>query len=180
MLPVYLRIACALNVTLADLLTGKAKPSSIQSLDVLRIPYWRAIRVRKGPTFDVRNARQKLDEALQESLPPSLTTFRKRTGYHYETLQSHFPDLCAILCERFQRHQAATIEDRLQRKIHEFRNIAYQLHKEGIDLLVNPFLKRMSNPRSLKYHLACELLLDIKREILSRKNSPPDPIHVGA
>jgi hypothetical protein len=99
-----------------------------------------------------------------------LTTFRKRTGYHYGTLQGHFPDLCAKLCERFQRHQAATIRDRLQRKIREFRNIAYQLHKEGIELLVNRVLKRMSSPKSLEYRLACKLLLDIKRKILGQKN----------
>ena len=179
-LPFYLRIACTLNVTLPDLLTGKAKPSSIQSLDVFRIPYWRAIRVRKRPTFDVRKARQQLHEALRESSPPSLTTFQKRSGYHYGTLQGHFPDLCSKLCERFQRHQTATIEDRLQRKIREFRNIAYQLHKEGIDLLVNRVLKRMSSPRSLEYGIACKLLLDIKCEILSRTNELRDPLHVGA
>ena len=179
-LPFYLRIACTLNVTLPDLLTGKAKPSSIQSLDVVRIPYWRAIRVQKRPTFDVRKARQQLHEALRESPPPSLTSFQKRSGYHYRTLRGHFPDLCTKLCERFQRHQTATIEDRLQRKIREFRNIAYQLHKEGIDLLVNRVLKRMSSPRSLEYGIACKLLLDIKCEILSRKNELPDPLHVGA
>jgi hypothetical protein len=175
-LPFYLRIACTLNVTLPDLLTGKAKPSSIQSLDVLRIPYWRAIRVRKRATFDVHTARRLLNEALRESPPPSLTSFQKRTGYHYATLQGHFPDLCAKLCERFQRHQAATIENRLQSKIREFRNIAYQLHAQGIELLVNRVLKRMSCPRSLVYRLACELLADIKREILNRKNVPCNPV----
>jgi transcriptional regulator with XRE-family HTH domain len=179
MFPVYLRIACTLNVTLADLLTGKANPSSVRSLDILRIPYWRAIRVRKRSTFDVRKAQQELNVALRESPPPSLTTFQKRTRYHYGTLRGHFPDLCAKLCERFQQHQAAMIENRLQRRIHEFRNIAYQLHKEGIELLVNRVFKRLSPPKSLPYRLACELLLDIKREISSRNSEPRSPFHVG-
>jgi hypothetical protein len=180
LLPAYLRIACALNVTLADLLTGKVEPSSIQSIDVLRVPYWRAIRVRKRASFDVHKARQRLNEALRESPPPSLTSFQKRTRYHYGTLRGHFPDLCAQLCERFQRHQAATIENRLQGKICEFRNIAYQLHAQGVELLVNRVLKRMSCPRSLVYRVACELLADIKREILSRNNHPGDPLQAGA
>jgi hypothetical protein len=169
-----------LNVTLADLLTGKVEPSSVQSIDVFRVPYWRAIRVRKRANFDVHKARQLLNEALQESPPPSLTSFQKRTRYHYGTLRGHFPDLCAELCQRFQRHQAATFEYRLQTKICEFRNIAYQLHAQGVELLVNRVLKRMSCPLSLVYHLACELLADIKREILSHKNEPLQPVQVGA
>jgi TniQ len=180
LLPAYLRIACVLNVTLADLLTGKVEPSSIQSIDVFRVPYWRAIRIRKRASFDLHKARQRLNEALQESPPPSLTSFQKRTRYHYGTLRGHFPDLCAKLCERFRQHQTATIEDRLQGKICEFRKIAYQLHAQGIELLVNRVLKRMSCPRSLVYHVACKLLADIKREILSRNNEPHNPIQAGA
>jgi hypothetical protein len=164
-LPAYLRIACTLNVSLPGLLTGKVKPSTIQSLDILRVPYWRSIRIRKRPTFDVRTARQQLNEALLESPPPSLTTFRKRTGYHDKTLRDHFPTLLARLCKRFQKHNAGAIESRLQRRIEEFRQTAYQLHKEGIDLLVNRVLKRTSNPKSLNYRLACELLSQIKVEM---------------
>jgi transcriptional regulator with XRE-family HTH domain len=169
MLPTYLRIACTLNATLADLLTGKVEPSSVQSIDVFRVPYWRAIRVGKRSNFDEYKTQQQLHEALQETPPPSLTSFQKRTRYHYGTLRSHFPDLCAKLCERFRQHQTATIEDRLRRRLQEFRNIAYQLHNEGVDLLVNRVLKRMSIPKSLPYRLACELLLDIKSEILAQK-----------
>lgn len=167
LLPVYLRIACVLNVTLADLLTGRVEPISIQSIDVVRVPYWRAIRVRKRANFDVHKARQQLIEALRESPPPSLTSFQKRTRYHYGTLRGHFPDLCAKLCERFRQHQTATIEDRLQRRLQQFRNIAHQLNDDGIELLVNRVLKRLSPPKSIPYSLACELLLDIKREIAS-------------
>lgn len=180
LLPAYLRIACALNVTLADLLTGKVKPSSVRSIDVLHIPYWRAIHLRKRANFDVHEARQRLNEALQESPPPSLTSFQKRTRYHYGTLRGHFPDLCAKLCERFRQHRTATIENRLQRRIQEFRNVAYQLHSEGIELLVNRALKRMSPPKSLPYGLACELLDDIKREILRHKNEPIDHVQADA
>jgi hypothetical protein len=158
---------------LADLLTGKVELSSIQSIDVFRVPYWRAIRVRKRANFDVHKARRLLNEALQESPPPSLTAFQKRTSYHYGTLRGHFPDLCVELYERFQRHEAATIENRLQRKICEFRKIAYQLHAQGVELLVNRVLKRMSCPRSLLYRLACELLADIKNQL---SNS----VHAGA
>jgi hypothetical protein len=169
MLPIYLRIARTLNTTLTELLTGRVKPDSIQSIDVFRVPYWRGIRVRQKSTFDRHKARRQLDEALQESPPPSLTAFRKRTGYHYGTLQNHFPDLCNALCDRFQQHRTATSVKRQQDKIAEFRRLAYRLHEQGIDLLVNRVLKRLSVPGSLKYHLACDLLLDIKREILARE-----------
>ena len=134
----------------------------------------------REPTFDVHEARQQLIEALGESPPPSLTSFQKRTGYHYGTLRGHFPDLCTTLCERFRHHRTAAIEIRLQRRIQEFRNIAHQLHSEGIELLVNRVLKRMSPPKSLPYGLACELLDDIKREILSRKNEPGDHVQADA
>src|SRR5208337_1772835 len=99
MLPVYLRIARTLNVTLTELLTGKVKPDSIQALDVLRVPYWRGIRLRRKSAFDSRKAPQQLRAALQESPPPSFLAFQRRTRYHYGTLHKHFPELCNLLCE---------------------------------------------------------------------------------
>src|SRR6266702_309396 len=136
MLPVYLRIARALNVTLTQLMTGKVTPDSIHSLDALGIPYWRNIRIRNRPTFDLMKAKRQLCEALQQAPPLSLTAFRKRTGYHYDTLQKHFPDLCTALCERFRQHQIAIVQERHEDKIAEFRAIAHRLHQEGIDLFV--------------------------------------------
>jgi len=169
MLPVYLRIARTLNVTLTELLTGTVKPDSIQALDVLRVPYWRGIRLRRKSAFDARKAQQQLREALQESPPPSFLAFQRRTRYHYGTLHKHFPELCNLLCERFRQHRIAAVEKRQQDRIAEFRKIAHRLHQEGIDLFVNRVLKRMSVPKSLNYRLACELLLDVKREILARE-----------
>lgn len=169
MLPVYLRIARTLNVTLADLLTGKVEPNSIQSFDAFHVPYWRSIRLHQKPNFDADKAEQQLREALQESPPPSLLAFRKRTGYHYWTLHKHFPDLCKLLRNRFQQHRAAVIAKRQQDKIAEFKKIAHQLHDQGIDLFVHRVMKGMSAPKSLNYRLACDLLLEVKREILVRE-----------
>src|SRR5271157_1966038 len=89
--------------------------------------------------------------------------------YHYGTLHKHFPELCNLLCERFRQDRIAAVEKRQQDRIAEFRKIAHRLHQEGIDLFVNRVLKRMSVPKSLNYRLACELLLDVKREILARE-----------
>jgi len=167
MLPVYLRIARTLNVTLTELLTGKVAPDSIQSLEVLRIPYWRSIHIRRKPTFDAHKAQRLLNEALQESPPPSMLAFQKRTGYHHWTINKHFPDLCKLLCKRSRQHRAAAVKKRLEDRIAEFRSIAHQLHDEGIDLFVFRVLKRMSAPMR-DYGSARELLLDVKREIFAQ------------
>lgn len=177
MLPVYLRIARTLNVTLTELLTGKVTPDSIQSLDVFRVPYWRSLRLHQKPSFDVVEAEQHLRKALQESPPPSFLTFQRRTGYHHWTLHKHFPDLCKLLCDRFQQHHAAVIEKRQQDKIAEFKEIAHRLHDQGVDLFVNRVLTRMAVPKALNYRLACELLLEVKREILAREQETVQRLH---
>jgi hypothetical protein len=176
MLPVYLRIARVLNATLTEILTGKVTPASIQSLDALGVPCWRNIRIRSRPSFDVLNAKRQLGEALQKVPPPSLTTFRKRTGYHYATLRKHFPDLCSALCERFRQHQTAAFQKRQEGKIAEFRAIAHRLHDEGIELFVHRVLKRMSVPLSLDYRLACKLLADVKAEILAENGTTHESV----
>jgi len=168
MFPAYLRIARTLNVTLTALLTGNVPPDSIEPPDVFRIPYWRSIRLRKKPPFDPHKAQRLLKEALQESPPPSMAAFRKRTGYHAWTINKHFPELCKTLCERSGQHRTLAVRKRLDDKIAEFRKIAYQLHSEGIDLFVFRVLKRMSKPRSMDYRLARDLLLDIKQEIFAQ------------
>jgi transcriptional regulator with XRE-family HTH domain len=166
MLPVYLRIARALNITLNSLLTGKFAADDVHSLGELGVPYWRSIRVGPKRSFDRLKAEQQLVEALNESPPQSLTTFQKRTGYHYDTLQKYFPDLCNAICERFQQYQVELIKKRREEKVTEFRRIAHQLHQQGIELFVHRVLKRMSVPLSLDYRLACSLLIDVKQELL--------------
>ena len=180
MLPVYLRIARTLNVPLTDLLTGKVEPDSIPSLDVRQVPYWRSIRLHQKPNFDAGKAEQLLREALQESPPPSFLAFQRRTGYHYWTLHKYFPELCRLLRDRFQQHQAAVIAKRQQDKIAEFKKIAHQLHAQGIDLFVHRVLKRMSVPKSLNYRLSCELLLEVKREILVREQEAVQCFHASS
>lgn len=170
MFPAYLRVARTLNVPLTALLTGNVAPEAIQLPDISRIPYWRSIRLRKKPTFDPQRAHRLLKEALQESPPPSMTAFRKRTGYHAWTINKHFPELCRTLCERSRQHRALAVRKRLEDKIAEFRKIAYQLHSEGIDLFVFRVLKSMSKPRSMNYRLARDLLLDVKREIFAQNH----------
>ena len=171
MLPVYLRIACTLNVTLGQLLTGRVAADSIQPLDFSRIPYWRSIRLRKRTDFDAHKAQRLLTEALQESPPPSMTKFRKRTGFHYATLQKHFPELCKQLVLRNQKHQTALFRRRQHDRISEFRTIAHQLHAQGSELVVFRVLKRMSSPRNFDWGQARQLLLEVKREIAAREQA---------
>ena len=64
------------------------------------------------------------------------------------------------------------VRERHAQKIAEFRKIAYQLHEQGIELFVNRMLTRMSVPKSLDYRTACELLAEIKREILANQKPP--------
>lgn len=91
MFPVYLRLARTLNVSLPELITAKGPP--------------RSIRLSQTPDFDAQKAQRLLTGALHASPPPSLNTFRKRTGYHYSTLRKHFLDLCKQLALRFEEHQ---------------------------------------------------------------------------
>ena len=46
------------------------------------------------------------------------------------------------------------------------------MHEQGIALLLNRVLTRMSVPKSLDYRIAFELLAEIKREILANQKPP--------
>ena len=88
------------------------------------------------------------------------------------TLRNYFPEQCKAIQERFREYSAAMVGQRHSDKIAEFRKIAYQLQEQGIELFVNPMLKRMSVPRSLDRRIACELLTEIEREILAHQKPP--------
>lgn len=106
-----------LEVTLTALLTGNFAPEAIEPPDIFRIPYWRSIRLRQEANFDPQRAQRVLKEALQESPPPSMTAFRKRTGYRDWTINKHSPELCKNLCERSRQHRALAVKKRLDDKI---------------------------------------------------------------
>jgi len=165
LLPAYLRLARVLNVTLTALLTGSVSPDQIHSLDLVAVPFWRNLCVRRKSSFDRRRAALQMEQALQESPPPSLRTFRIRNGYHDATLQKHFPDLYKAIEVRFREHRAASFEKRRADKITEFRRIACQLHDQGIALVLNRILKQMPQPTGLDYRIARELLVQIKGEV---------------
>ena len=175
MLPVYLRLARAFNVTLADLLTGRVSPDQIHSPDLAGVPRWRSLWARRRWPFDKLKIASQMEQALKESPPPSITTFQNRNGYHYATLRKHFPDQCRAIQERFGEYRAASIQQGLANKIAEFRQIAYKLHEQGTELFVNRVLTRMSVPKSLNHRIACELLAEIKREILAKERPPAKP-----
>jgi transcriptional regulator with XRE-family HTH domain len=166
-LPIYLRLARVLNVTLAHFLTGRVSPDPIHSLDLAGVPHWRNLWVRRRLPFDKLKTARQLEQALREVPPPSLTTLENQNGYHYATIHKHFPDQCRAIQERFQEYRAASIQKAHAAKIAEFRQIAYQLHEQGTDLFVNRVLTRMSVPKSLEHRIARGLLAEIKREILA-------------
>jgi hypothetical protein len=169
MLPVYLRLARVFDVTLVSLLTGKVSPAQIDSLNLAGVPHWRNLWARQRSGFDRLKTAHEMDLALKESPPRSLKAFQNGHGYHYATLHKHFPERCRAIQEQFQEYTAAVIRERHANKIAEFRQIAYQLHEQGIELLVNRVLTRMSVPKSLDHRIACELLAEIKHEILSNR-----------
>jgi len=164
-LPAYLRMASVFGINTADLLTGKDLPQSMPSLNVSGVPYWWNTVVSPRATFDPARASLQLEEALHESPPPSLTKFERRTGYHYQTLQKHFPDFCAQLMDRFRDHQHRQNQIRQQQRIAEFRSIAKRLHAEGVELYVHRVLKRMSGPKGLDYRLARQTLEEVQCEL---------------
>ena len=173
-LPAYLRLARVFNVRLADLLTG-VSPGVMQSLDFEGLPHWRNLWVRRRTPFNKTKVARQMGDALRELPPPSLRTFHKRNGYHDATLQKHFPDKCNAIQKRFREYCEAAMHDRQAKKIAEFRQVAYQLHEQGTELFVNRVLTRMSVPKSLDHRIACELLAEIKREILANERPPAKP-----
>jgi hypothetical protein len=169
-LPASLRLARIFNVTLVNLLTGMVSPRELQSLNLEGVPHWRNLwGSRRSAPFNKETAARQIDEALRELPPPSLRAFVMRNGYHSVTIQKHFPDQCREIQGRFRDFYEASIQQRQAKKIAEFRQIAYQLHEQGTELLVNRVLKRMSPPRSLDYRIACGTLAEIRREILTMK-----------
>jgi transcriptional regulator with XRE-family HTH domain len=166
-LPVYLRLARVFGVSLVSLLTGKISPAQIDSLDLEGVPHWRNLWARQRFSFDRLKIAHELDLALKEFPPRSLKSFQIRNGYHYATLHKYFPEQCKAIQERFQGHSAAMIRERHAKKIAEFREIAYRLNEQGIELSVNRVLTRMSVPKSLDHRIACELLAEIKCDILA-------------
>ena len=166
-LPAYLRLARIFNVTLVNLLTGRVSPGDLQQLAFDGVPHWRNLGVRRATAFNRNTAARQMGDALRESPPPSLRAFVMRNGYHCATIQKHFPGQCREIQERFREFYEASIQQRQAKKIAEFRQIAYQLHEQGTELLVNRVLKRMSPPKSLDYRIACGALADIQREILA-------------
>jgi transcriptional regulator with XRE-family HTH domain len=169
-LPVYLRLARVFNVTLVSLLTGKVSPTQIESLDLVGVPHWRSLWARQRFGFDRLKTAHQMDLALEEYPPPSLKAFQNRNGYHYATLHKYFSDRCRAIQERFQEYTAASMRERRANKIAEFRQIARRLHEQGVNLVVNRVLTRMSVPKSLAHRIARELLAEIKREILTRRS----------
>jgi transcriptional regulator with XRE-family HTH domain len=165
----YLRVAQVLNVPLADFLTGSVKPAEIRSLRLVGVPQWRNVWVQPRSTFNSQDAAQQMNATLTEVPPPSLMAFAKRYGYSYGILRKYLPDQCRAIQERYREHYAASIEERKAAKIEEFRQIAYQLHNDGVDLCPNRILTRMAVPHSLKYAIAREVLAEIRREIANRK-----------
>jgi len=174
-LPAYLRLARVFNVRLADLLTGRVSPGVMQSLDFGSVPHWRNLWVRRRTLFNKTKVARQMDDALRELPPPSLRTFHKRNGYHDATLQKHFPDKCNAIKKRFREYCEAAMHDRQAKKIAEFRQVAHKLHEQGTELFVNRVLTRMSVPKSLDHRIACELLAEIKREILANERPPAKP-----
>ncbi len=168
-LPVYLRLARVFQVTLTDFLTGKVSAEQRQPLDLGNIPLWRTLHATRRPHFDKLKAGEQIEQALRELPPRSLRSFAMRTGYHAATLQKHFPNQCSAIQERFRETRTASTKQRHAQKVVEFRQIAHQLHEEGVHLCVNAVLKRMSRPRSLDYPIAREVLADVKREILAKR-----------
>jgi hypothetical protein len=153
-LPIYLRLARVLKLTLAQLLTARVSPDPIHSLDLAGVPHWRHLWVRRRLPFDKLKTVRQLEQAWREVPPPSLTTLENQNGYHYATIHKHFPDQCRAIQERFREYRAASIQKAHAAKIAQFRQIAYQLHEQGTDLFVNRVLTRMSVPKSLEHRIA--------------------------
>ncbi len=166
-LPVYLRLARVFGASLVSLLTGKISPAQIDSLDLAGVPHWRNLWARQRFGLQQAQNRTANGSGVEQSPPRSLKSFQNRNRYHYATLHKHFP--WKAIQRRFQEYSAAMVRERRAKKIAEFRKIAYQLHERGIELLGNRLLNRVSVPRSLDHRIACELMAEIKHEILANQ-----------
>jgi hypothetical protein len=122
--------------------------------------------------FDKLRTVQQMNLALKEFPPRSLKSFQNRNRYHSATLHKHFPEPCRAIQERFREYSAAMVQERHAKKLVELRKTAYQLPEQGRELFVKRVLTRMSVPRSLDQRIACELMAEIKHEILTKQKPP--------
>jgi hypothetical protein len=125
--------------------------------------------------FDPVKAKRHLEKALCEFPPPSFGLFRTRHRYHDSTLKKRFPEMCAQLVKRNHDYRTATSAKRHADRLSEFRNIAFQFHEEGRELVLHHIMKKLSVPRGLEHKLAKEFLATVKAEIKTRdaRRVPP-------
>jgi hypothetical protein len=125
--------------------------------------------------FNPVKAKRHLEKALCEFPPPSFGVFRTRHRYHDSTLKKRFPEMCAQLVKRNHDYRTATSAKRHADRLSEFRNIAFQFHEEGRELVLHHIMKKLSVPRGLEHKLAKEFLATVKAEIRTRdaRRVPP-------
>lgn len=76
MLPVYLRLAHVLDVSLVSLLTVKVSAAQIDCVNLADVPHWRNLWARQRSRFDRPKTANQMDLALKEFPPCSLEAFQ--------------------------------------------------------------------------------------------------------
>lgn len=156
-----LRICFLFELTPLSLLTGTALSRTLpQTYAQKSVPGERTYMQMRH--FDTKRIQQALEEALQETPPPSMREVAQRLTYDPSHIQKHFPDLCQAISRRYQTHRAAQKEARIQRLGDELRLVMRKLHEQGQYPSWTQIRKMLTKPGITRD----PAIKDIRREML--------------
>jgi transcriptional regulator with XRE-family HTH domain len=122
---------------------------------------------RRMQRFDTKGLREALEAVLQhaEDPPPSMHEVALRLEYDPSHLYKHFPDLCQAISRRYQEHQKAMHEKRLQRTCAEVREAMHRLHEQGCYPSNRQLSKVLPKPAILREPTLKEVWRETLREL---------------
>jgi hypothetical protein len=106
--------------------------------------------------LDVEQMRQTLENVLAADLsdPPSMRGLADHLGYAPTRLVYHFPDLCHAISARYKAHIQAGRRKKIRQGCEEIRQIAAQLHAQGIYPSAGRIARQLHQPGFILQHHA--------------------------
>jgi hypothetical protein len=107
-----------------------------------------------------------LEAALKEEPPASLLEISKRFGYKGSAfLYSLFPELCYQISTRHEAYQETCTLKNREKRCQEVRQIAFQLHEQGIEPNTSNVAKLLTKPGGIRRRDVQITLREVRREL---------------
>jgi hypothetical protein len=123
-------------------------------------------RYRKYKETERKELLAKIKSALNEYPPPSVATLSRRLNRCIPTLYNSFPKLCHDITKKHKAHKENLRKDQLSSMSEEIRQIAFELHNDGIYPSQKKVGQLMNKPGRMGNKPAREILRKIQ-QILS-------------